>query len=51
MTRRGPCAQRIDFPDCGHAPALNVAPQIDAIRRFLATPAPLHDPTAAARAR
>ncbi len=45
MTRRGPRAQRIDFPDCGHAPALNVAPQIDAIRQFLATP----DHTAAAR--
>lgn len=38
MTRRGPRAQRIDFPDCGHAPALNVAPQIEAIRQFLATP-------------
>ena len=38
MTQRGPRAQRIDFPDCGHAPALNVAPQIDAIRQFLATP-------------
>ncbi len=38
MTRRGPRAQRIDFPDCGHAPALNVAPQIDAVGRFLATP-------------
>jgi len=45
MTRRGPRARRIDFPDCGHAPALNVAPQIDAIRQFLATP----DDTAAAR--
>lgn len=39
MTQRGPRAHRIDFPDCGHAPALNIAPQIDAIRRFLATPA------------
>lgn len=38
MTQRGPRATRIDFPDCGHAPALNVAPQIDAIRQFLATP-------------
>ncbi|AXA73719.1 alpha/beta hydrolase [Achromobacter insolitus] len=45
MTRRGPRAQRIDFPGCGHAPALNVAPQIDAIRHFLATP----DHTAAVR--
>ncbi|MBO9330547.1 alpha/beta fold hydrolase [Achromobacter xylosoxidans] len=36
MTRRGPRAQRIDFPDCGHAPALNVAPQIEAVRQFLA---------------
>ena len=39
MTRRGPRARRIDFPDCGHAPALNVAPQIEAVRQFLATPA------------
>ena len=39
MTRRGPLARRIDFPDCGHAPALNVAPQIEAVRQFLATPA------------
>ena len=38
MTQRGPRATRIDFAGCGHAPALNVAPQIDAIRRFLATP-------------
>lgn len=39
MTRRGPRARRIDFPDCGHAPALNVEPQIEAVRQFLATPA------------
>jgi hypothetical protein len=45
MTRRGPRAQRIDLPDCGHAPPLNVAAQIDAIRQFLATP----DHTAADR--
>jgi len=51
MTQRGPRATRIDFPDCGHAPALNVAPQIDAIRRFLATPDPMHDHTAAGLAR
>ena len=38
MTQRGPRAQRIDFPDCGHAPALNVAPQINAVRQFLAQP-------------
>ncbi|MNQ19472.1 3-oxoadipate enol-lactonase 2 [compost metagenome] len=38
MTERGPRAQRIDFPDCGHAPALNVPPQIEAIRQFLARP-------------
>ncbi len=37
MTLRGPKAQRIDFPNCGHAPALNVAPHFDAIRHFLAT--------------
>lgn len=39
MTCRGLRARRIDFPDCGHAPALNVAPQIEAVRQFLATPA------------
>ncbi|MNS88507.1 Alpha/beta hydrolase family protein [compost metagenome] len=38
MTERGPRAQRIDFPDCGHAPALNVPAQIDPIRQFLARP-------------
>ena len=38
MTERGPRAQRIDFPDCGHAPALNVPDQIEAIRLFLARP-------------
>ena len=38
MTQRGPRAQRIDFPDCGHAPALNIAPQINAVRQFLAQP-------------
>ncbi|MNR47938.1 hypothetical protein D3C85_1671050 [compost metagenome] len=40
MTERGPRAQRIDFSDCGHAPALNVPPQIEAIRQFLARPEP-----------
>ena len=38
MTQRGPRAQRIDFPDCGHAPALSIAPQINAVRQFLAQP-------------
>ena len=35
MTRRGPRAERIDFPDIGHAPALNVPDQIEPIRRML----------------
>ncbi|KDD49042.1 alpha/beta hydrolase family protein [Bordetella bronchiseptica OSU553] len=41
MTQRGPRARRIDFPDCGHAPALNVTAQIQAIADFLAAPAPV----------
>ncbi|HEY0293848.1 MAG TPA: alpha/beta hydrolase [Bordetella sp.] len=41
MTRRGPRAQRIDFEGCGHAPALNVPPQIDAVAGFLAQPGAL----------
>ncbi|SQH19586.1 Alpha/beta hydrolase family [Bordetella parapertussis] len=41
MTQRGPRARRIDFPDCGHAPALNVTAQIQAIADFLAAPAAL----------
>lgn len=36
MTRRGPCAQLAEIPDCGHAPALNVPEQIELIRKFLA---------------
>ncbi|KAG1577547.1 hypothetical protein G6F46_015832 [Rhizopus delemar] len=40
MTQRGPRATRIDFPDCGHAPALNVAPQIDAIMEGRDPPPP-----------
>jgi pimeloyl-ACP methyl ester carboxylesterase len=36
MTRRGPCAQVAQIPGCGHAPALNVAEQIDLVRGFLA---------------
>lgn len=37
MTQRGPRAQRVDFPNCGHAPALNVAAHFDVIRQFLTT--------------
>ncbi|ARP97087.1 alpha/beta fold hydrolase [Bordetella genomosp. 13] len=36
MTQRGPRARRIDFAGCGHAPALNVPQQIDAVAAFLA---------------
>ena len=36
MTRRGPRARRVDFPGCGHAPALNVEAQIREIEHFLA---------------
>lgn len=36
MTRRGPRAELIEVPGCGHAPALNVPDQINIIRRFLA---------------
>ena len=41
MTQRGPRATRIDFEDCGHAPALNVPPQINAVVDFLARPGEL----------
>ncbi|MGN6580822.1 MAG: alpha/beta fold hydrolase [Bordetella sp.] len=41
MTQRGPRATRIDFEDCGHAPALNVTPQINAVADFLARPGEL----------
>ena len=36
MTRRGPHAQLAVIPGCGHAPALNVAEQIELVRAFLA---------------
>jgi pimeloyl-ACP methyl ester carboxylesterase len=36
MTQRGPRAKVVEIPGCGHAPALNVASQIDIVRRFLA---------------
>lgn len=36
MTRRGPRARLAVIPDCGHAPALNVPPQIALVRDFLA---------------
>ena len=36
MTRRGPNAQVLEVPGCGHAPILNVPGQIEPIERFLA---------------
>ena len=36
MTRRGPKAQVLEVPGCGHAPILNVAGQIEPIAAFLA---------------
>jgi pimeloyl-ACP methyl ester carboxylesterase len=36
MTERGPRARIVECPGCGHAPALNVASQIDIVREFLA---------------
>ncbi len=36
MAGRGPKARIAEFTGCGHAPALNVAPQIMAVRDFLA---------------
>lgn len=36
MARRGPRARLVEFPDCGHAPALADPAQIDAVARFLA---------------
>ncbi len=36
MSRRGPRARVLEVPGVGHAPALNVADQIDPIRTFLA---------------
>ena len=35
MTRRGPRARLLVFPQCGHAPALATPEQIDAVREFL----------------
>jgi pimeloyl-ACP methyl ester carboxylesterase len=35
MTRRGPRAEVVEVPGCGHAPALNVAEQIAIVGRFL----------------
>ncbi|MHB2209669.1 alpha/beta fold hydrolase [Methylobacterium sp. CM6257] len=37
MTRRGPCAQRVEIPSCGHAPALLERDQIDIITDWLLT--------------
>jgi pimeloyl-ACP methyl ester carboxylesterase len=36
MTQRGPCAELVVVPGCGHAPCLNVPGQIDVVRVFLA---------------
>jgi pimeloyl-ACP methyl ester carboxylesterase len=36
MKRRGPRAQVIEVPGCGHAPALNVPSQFELVERFLA---------------
>jgi pimeloyl-ACP methyl ester carboxylesterase len=35
MRRRGPCAQVVTIPGCGHAPALNVPEQFALVERFL----------------
>jgi pimeloyl-ACP methyl ester carboxylesterase len=35
MTRRGPGAQLVTLPGCGHAPMLNVPSQIEVVERFL----------------
>jgi pimeloyl-ACP methyl ester carboxylesterase len=38
MRRRGPCAQVVTVPGCGHAPALNVPEQLTVVERFLMAP-------------
>lgn len=38
MTQRGPGAQRVEIPGCGHAPALNNVEQIAIVRAFLEQP-------------
>jgi pimeloyl-ACP methyl ester carboxylesterase len=35
MTRRGPRAELVEFPDCGHAPALMNDEQIRVIEHWL----------------
>ena len=35
MRQRGPRAVVVEIPGCGHAPALNTAPQLELIERFL----------------
>ncbi len=37
MTRRGPCAELVEFADCGHAPALLDGDQISVVTDWLAT--------------
>lgn len=37
MTRRGPSAALVEFPDCGHAPPLLTPDQIDPVRHWLAS--------------
>jgi pimeloyl-ACP methyl ester carboxylesterase len=38
MTRRGPCAQLVEIPGCGHAPALLARSQIEVVIDWLANP-------------
>jgi len=38
MRRRGPRAQVVTVPGCGHAPALNVPEQLTVVERFLMAP-------------
>ena len=35
MRQRGPRAVVVEIPGCGHAPALNIAPQLELVERFL----------------
>ncbi|HLI11823.1 MAG TPA: alpha/beta hydrolase [Alphaproteobacteria bacterium] len=38
MARRGPKSRCVEFPDCGHAPALMAPEQIAVVREFLLSP-------------
>lgn len=35
MTKNGPCAEVVEIPNCGHAPGLNVAEQIELVASFI----------------